>query len=46
MLSEAGGVKMRKEGKEGYYSLYSTQIFDSSNKFLEIDREEAYDERR
>lgn len=46
ILSEAGVVKMRKEAREVYYSICSTHIFDTINKFLEVSRGEAYDERR
>jgi ArsR family transcriptional regulator len=46
ILSEAGVVKLRKEGKGVYYSICSTHIFDIINKFLEIYRGEASDERR
>lgn len=45
ILHEAGVVKTRKEGREVYYRICSTQIFDMIKTLLEVYRGEDYDER-
>jgi DNA-binding transcriptional ArsR family regulator len=45
ILYEAGVVKTRKEGREVYYRICSTQVFDMIKTLLELYRGEDYDER-